>query len=84
MSRKVRSARGDIVDFDMLAIKQQLASIPAPTGVTQRRKFIDDKDGLRQKTVKQQPVEVSALDVSLESASISAKSKSLTKNQRSK
>jgi len=84
MSRKVRSARGDIVDFDMLAIKQQLASIPAPVGVTQRRKFIDDKDGLRQKTVKQQPVEVSALDVSLESANISAKSRPYTKNQRSK
>lgn len=84
MSRKVRSARGDIVDFDMLAIKQQLASIPAPSGVAQRRKFIDDKDGVRQKTIKQQPAEVSALDISLESASISAKNKSYSKHQKTK
>jgi hypothetical protein len=73
MSRKVRSARGEVVDFDMLAIKQQLASIPAPVGVSQRRKFVDDKDGFKVKTVKQQP-ESSALQVAIDSAAASAAS----------
>lgn len=47
MSRKARSARGDLVDFDLLAIKQQLATTAVPVGVNQRRKFIDEKDGVK-------------------------------------
>lgn len=43
MSRKVRSAKGTIVDFDLLAIKQQMAAQPAPTNVEAREKFIDRK-----------------------------------------
>ena len=49
MSRKSRSARGQIIDFDLLAIKAQLATTPAAVGVNQRRKFIDEKDGIRTK-----------------------------------
>lgn len=51
MSKKARSARGELVDFDLLAIKQQLATTPVPVGVNQRRKFIDEKDGLKTKQV---------------------------------
>lgn len=51
MSRKARSARGQLVDFDLLAIKAQLAASPTPVGVNQRRKFIDEKDGIRTKEV---------------------------------
>jgi hypothetical protein len=74
MSRKARSARGEIVDFDMLAIKQQMSAIPVPVSVNQRRKFVDDRDGFKVKTVKQQSSDVSALQVAVESANISASS----------
>jgi len=47
MAKQARSARGNIVDFDLLAIKQQLATQPVPVGVSQRRKFIDEKDGIK-------------------------------------
>jgi len=56
MSRKSRSARGQFVDFDLLAIKQQLATTPVPVGVDDRRKFIDEKDGIRTKQVQTQPI----------------------------
>lgn len=49
MARIARSARGEIVDFDLIAIKQQLATTPVPVGVNQRRKFIDEKDGIKAK-----------------------------------
>lgn len=47
MTKKARSARGELVDFDLLAIKQQLATTPVPVAVDQRRKFIDEKDGVK-------------------------------------
>ena len=40
---KVRSARGEMVDFDLLKIKEQIASSPKPTEVKQRENFIDKK-----------------------------------------
>lgn len=49
MARIARSARGEIVDFDLIAIKQQLATTPVPVSVNQRRKFIDEKDGIKAK-----------------------------------
>lgn len=61
MSRKARSARGQFVDFDVLAIKQQLATTPVPVGVDDRRRFIDEKDGIRTKQVQPQSSAVSAL-----------------------
>lgn len=62
MSKKARSARGQFVDFDVLAIKQQLATSPVPVGVDDRRRFIDEKDGIRTK----QPQVVSALALAQE------------------
>jgi len=50
MGKFARSARGDMVDFDLLSIKQQLAMTPTAVGVDQRRKFVDEKDGIRVKT----------------------------------
>ncbi len=69
MGRTVRTARGDLVDFDLLAIKQQLAIAPVPVGVDERRKFIDEKDGIR---VKQPQTIVGALAISQAAAEESA------------
>ena len=48
---KVRSALGKVVNFDLLAIKQQMANAPEPKSVNERRRFIDEKDGVRVKKV---------------------------------
>ena len=66
MSKKARSARGDLVDFDLLAIKQQLATAPVPVSVDQRRRFIDEKDGIKAK-----PALPSAMMMALEAAEVS-------------
>jgi hypothetical protein len=47
MSRKARSAKGKMVDFDLLKIKQQLSTTPVTVDVSNRRKFIDTKDGIK-------------------------------------
>ena len=73
MSKKSISARGELVDFDLLSIKQQLATTPVPVGVTQRRKFIDQKEGIRTKEITTQKVESasSALNIAIESVAAS-------------
>jgi hypothetical protein len=48
--RRVRSARGEIVDFDMIAIRNQLASAPTPVDVQIRKNYISEKEGLKLKT----------------------------------
>ena len=89
MSKQARSARGKIVDFDLLAIKQQLAKQPVPVGVTSRRKFIDEKDGIKHRNqenyivtpppvtqssqVKPPETTTSALDVAREAVETSEK-----------
>lgn len=49
MSKITRSARGEAIDFDLLAIKQQLATTPIPVNVDARRRFIDEKNGIKSK-----------------------------------
>ena len=49
MGKFARSARGSIVDFDLLEIKNTLNSVPQPISVDQRRQFINDKDGVSTK-----------------------------------
>jgi len=49
MPRLVRSARGELVDFDLIAIANQLASAPVPVSIHERRLFIDEKDGIKPK-----------------------------------
>lgn len=43
MSKGVKSARGEVVDFDLLKIKQQIASAPKTTTVQAREDYIDQK-----------------------------------------
>lgn len=45
MPRIVRTARGDLVDFDALVIKQKLAEAPMNIEVERRKTFIDAKEG---------------------------------------
>lgn len=47
MAKLARSARGEVVDFDLIAIRQQLASAPPPVEVSARREYIDNKEAGR-------------------------------------
>jgi hypothetical protein len=47
MAKIGRSARGELVDFDIMSIKQALANKPVNVGVDNRRRFIDAKDGVK-------------------------------------
>lgn len=40
---KIKSMRGEIVDFDLIQIKQQIAASPAPIEVSERKQFINNK-----------------------------------------
>lgn len=44
----IRSARGDFVDFEMLAIKVQLAAKPVPKSVAERKVAIEEREGTKQ------------------------------------
>jgi hypothetical protein len=52
MAKKVRSARGEYIDFDLLKIKEQIASTPKTVDVKAREAFIDKKLSRRIKKVK--------------------------------
>ena len=68
----IRTARGVLVDFELLAIKQQLAAFKPPKTVEDRKKAIDIKDGVRQAST---PVpDVDFLALSKDSANISSTS----------
>lgn len=54
MGKKVRSMRGEIIDFDVEQIKGQIASRPAPTNVKARQDFIDRKFRRRVKKISDQ------------------------------
>jgi hypothetical protein len=45
MPRNVRTARGEVIDFDAVVIKQQIASAPMNIDVARRKEFIDSKEG---------------------------------------
>ena len=77
--RKARSARGELVDFDLLAIKKQLAAGQVAAGVDERRRFIDEKDGVRTTKVVTPEPEASALSLGLEAAEVSATVATTTK-----
>ena len=62
MGKKVRSAKGDLVDFDFLKIKEQLASAPTPMEVKNRQNFIENR--LKRRLKKKTPVvEKAAVEV---------------------
>ena len=52
--RKITSARGETVDFDLLMIKQQLAAAPQNIEVARRQDFIDNKE--QGKSTRKKPV----------------------------
>ncbi|TFH10497.1 MAG: hypothetical protein E4H14_02435 [Candidatus Thorarchaeota archaeon] len=52
MPKAVRSAKGQTVNFDLLKIKQQMASAPKTTTVQAREAFIDQKFKRRLKKMK--------------------------------
>lgn len=52
MPKKVRSAKGQIVDFDLMKIKQQLGDTAEPTNVQARKDFIDAKLRRRMRKIK--------------------------------
>jgi hypothetical protein len=43
MTKRVSSARGEIVDFDLMRIKETISNTPKPDGVKMRERFIDKK-----------------------------------------
>lgn len=61
MARKVRSARGELVDFDYLKIKEQLASAPPPVEVKNRQDFIENR--LKRRMKKRTSVEKTEVNV---------------------
>lgn len=62
MGKKVRSAKGEVVDFDYLKIKEQLAAAPTPVEVKNRQNFIENR--LKRRIKKKVPeVEPVAVDV---------------------
>lgn len=64
MPRKARSARGVIVDFDLMKIKEQIASAPTPVEVKTRQDFIENRVKRRLKKVQ--------ATVAVESAAVEA------------
>lgn len=68
MAKAVKSARGQLVDFDLLKIKQQIASAPKPTTVKAREEFIDQKFKRRIKRLSRDIVSTAAPDESAEVA----------------
>lgn len=65
MGKFARSARGAVVNFDELEIKQALKSVPVPVSVDQRRQFINDKDGISAKKAAQINGEMASSAMSL-------------------
>jgi hypothetical protein len=70
MSRFIRSARGELIDFELLAIKAQLAAAPAPKEVDERKTAIDVKDGV--KTTVAPDLSNEMLQIAAEGAAVSA------------
>lgn len=52
--KKVKSVRGELVDFDLIQIKEQMASAPPPSDVRHRQDFIESR--MRRRARKATPV----------------------------
>ena len=57
MPKKVRTAKGKIIDFDLLKIKEQMVDAPKPANVQARQDFIDQKMRRRVKRIKDELAE---------------------------
>lgn len=63
------SAMGEKVDFDLLKIKQQLASNPVSVNIQNRRKVIDVKNGLKPRESQKVYAETSEVKMGLKEIS---------------
>lgn len=79
MAKFIRSARGEVIDFELLAIKQQLASAPVPKVVEQRKQAIDEKDGVRPQVSDDSNFLAMATEAAEVSSSASTQGKQLNK-----
>ena len=61
--KKVRSAKGEYVDFDLIKIKEQMASDPAPLDVRARQEHIDSKLRRRMRKVSITPIPAAPTEV---------------------
>lgn len=68
--RIVRSARGEIVDFDLLTIKEQIAAAPPPITIRARENFIDRQLKRRTKNILDQAAALAVTEVSIEPISV--------------
>ena len=68
MPRNVRTARGDVVDFDTIRIKQQLADAPMLIEVERRKSFIDSKESRAKRNQQQStaPATVESIEENFE------------------
>lgn len=65
MPRHVRTALGEIVDFDALILKQKIAQAPMSIEVARRKEFIDNKEG-RGRGQKAVQTQVNVADASIQ------------------
>lgn len=75
MPQLIRSARGELIDFELLAIKQQLASAPVPRVVEERKRAINIKDGAKSDIVP----DLDFLAIAEEAAAASGQAKQIKK-----
>lgn len=78
---KIKSMRGELVDFDLIQIKQQIAASPAPIEVSDRKQFINNK--LQRRIKKAKDSIQSAKDLKVE-VKVEEKSKETTKPKKIK
>ena len=70
MSKKVRSAKGKIIDFSLLNIKQELSSKRPPAQSEQRKQQIKNKTSSRRKKIIENLQTEHTVDVSPEVADV--------------
>lgn len=61
--RGVRSAKGVLVDFDLIKIKQQMSTAPKPVVVEARENFIDNKFKRQLKKQVRDAIELATSDI---------------------
>ena len=66
MGQRKRSMRGEMVDFDLLKIKEQMKTAPKPVEVKAREDFIEKKLRRRVKRVVRPPAQVEKVESATE------------------
>lgn len=80
---KVRSARGKIVDFELMRMKEEIKSKPTPKNVEERERFIAEKGKARRtRRPKLKKTEVPETAVAVEEEKKAPAKKARTKVKR--